>query len=93
MIRGGEEMSKMSQQEQKLRRVEQEAMQRQQEQLRLARELAEKEEANLQVGYDAYSCVSNVLRSITSCAYSAVSTHSSIFHTNTIYMYVCLYAA
>ena len=44
----------MSQQEQKLRRVEQEAMQRQQEQLRLARELAEKEEANLQVGYDAY---------------------------------------
>ena len=49
LIQGGEAMTKVSQQEAQLRRAQQEVQERQQEQLRLARELAEKEEANLQL--------------------------------------------
>lgn len=49
LIKGGEVISKASQQEAQLRRAEQELRERQQEEARLARELAEKEEANLQL--------------------------------------------
>ncbi len=49
LIKGGEVISKASKQEAKLRKAEQELRDRQEQEARLARELAEKEEANLQL--------------------------------------------
>ena len=49
LIKGGEVISKASQQEAALRKAEQELRDRQTQEVRLARELAEKEEANLQL--------------------------------------------
>ncbi len=49
LIKGGEVISKASQQEAALRKAEQELRERQTQEARLARELAEKEEANLQL--------------------------------------------
>jgi kinesin family protein 3/17 len=49
LIKGGEVISKASQQEAALRKAEQELRERQTQEVRLARELAEKEEANLQL--------------------------------------------
>ena len=49
LIKGGEVISKASKQEGLLRKAEQELRERQQQEARLARELAEKEEANLQL--------------------------------------------
>lgn len=49
LLKGGEVISKASQQEAMLRKAEQELRERQSEEQRLARELAEKEEANLQL--------------------------------------------
>ena len=49
LIKGGEVISKASKQEGLLRKAEQELRERQQQESRLARELAEKEEANLQL--------------------------------------------
>mmetsp|Transcript_23582 Transcript_23582/g.22728 ORF Transcript_23582/g.22728 Transcript_23582/m.22728 type:complete len:780 (-) Transcript_23582:114-2453(-) len=49
LIKGGEVISKASKQEGLLRKAEKELRERQQEEARLARELAEKEEANLQL--------------------------------------------
>lgn len=49
LIIGGEVISRASKQEGLLRKAEQELRERQQQETRLARELAEKEEANLQL--------------------------------------------
>ena len=49
LIIGGEVISRASKQEGLLRKAEQELRERQQQEARLARELAEKEEANLQL--------------------------------------------
>jgi len=49
LIKGGEVISKASKQEAKLRKAEQELRGRQEQEARMARELAEKEEANLQL--------------------------------------------
>jgi septal ring factor EnvC (AmiA/AmiB activator) len=49
LLQGGEVISKASKQEGLLRKAEQELRERQQQESRLARELAEKEEANLQL--------------------------------------------
>lgn len=49
LLQGGEVISKASKQEGLLRKAEQELRERQQQEARLARELAEKEEANLQL--------------------------------------------
>ena len=49
LIKGGEVISKASKQEAALRKAEQELRERQMQEARLARELAEKEEANLQL--------------------------------------------
>jgi kinesin family protein 3/17 len=49
LIKGGEVISKASQQEAMLRKAEKELRERQAQEARLARELAEKEEANLQL--------------------------------------------
>jgi hypothetical protein len=49
LIVGGEVISRASKQEGLLRKAEQELRERQQQETRLARELAEKEEANLQL--------------------------------------------
>ena len=49
LIQGGEVISKASQQEAMLRKAEQELRMREEQERRLAQELAEKEEANLQL--------------------------------------------
>lgn len=49
LLHGGDVASKMSQQEVRLRAAQQDALDRQQEKLRMARDLAEKEEAALQL--------------------------------------------
>jgi len=49
LLHGGDVASKLSQQEVRLRAAQQDALDRQQEKMRLARELAEKEDAALQL--------------------------------------------
>ena len=49
LLKGGEVISKASQQEAQLRKAEQQLREREAEESRLARELQEKEEANLQL--------------------------------------------
>jgi hypothetical protein len=57
LIIGGEVISRASKQEGLLRKAEQELRERQQQETRLARELAEKEEANLQLeGSACFAC-------------------------------------
>ena len=57
LIIGGEVISRASKQEGLLRKAEQELRERQQQEARLARELAEKEEANLQLEGTAHLVV------------------------------------
>ena len=62
LIKGGEVISKASKQEGLLRKAEQELRERQQQEARLARELAEKEEANLQLEGTYMNSINSTIR-------------------------------